>query len=114
MNIFSVETSHQPSFFFPRYRQRSLRRGHRRHQLLLPLGDPPGLSHLASQVLVKVSHAEHSDEESDGDGGGGGRAVGRFLDISRVSLTTTSCVRGVKCGITGTQLRQLHIWLHGR
>lgn len=114
MNIFSVETSQQTSFFCPRYRQRSLRRGHRRHQLLLPLGDPPGLSHLASQVLVKVSHAEHSDEESDGDGGDGGHTGGRLLVHSHVSFTTSSRLWGLKCGITGLELQLLSIRSHGR
>merc|ERR1712106_1309274 len=48
MNIFSCYNSSKSTFFYPRYRLEALKKGHRRHQLILSLGSPNNSSQFPS------------------------------------------------------------------
>jgi len=67
MNIFSCYNSSKSTFFYPRYRQEALKKGHRRHQLLLPLGSPNSLCQfpLAPHCISGCNYAT-GDEDDDG------------------------------------------------
>ena len=79
MNIFSCYNSSKSTFFYPRYRLEALKKGHRRHQLLLlSLGSPNNITQFLTAPLY-ISEVAYAPEDEDDDGGadGGGGVVCR-------------------------------------
>merc|ERR1711915_802060 len=68
MNIFSCYNSTKSTFFYPRYRLQALKKGSRRHQLLLPLGTPNNVTQFPT-VPHCISEGQFASEDEDDDGG---------------------------------------------
>merc|ERR1712002_1002118 len=76
MNIFSCYNSSKSTFFYPRYRLEALKKGHRRHQLLLlSLGSPNNTTQILKAPIC-ISEVAYAPEDDDGGADGGDGAGG--------------------------------------
>jgi len=81
MNIFSDYRSTKSTFFYPRYRLESLKKGFRRHHLLLPLGTPTYLPQYPT-ALHCIGLSYDASEDDDDDGGSGDIGGGCWVGVS--------------------------------
>jgi len=85
MNGFGTEQTTNSTFFFPLYRLRALRKGHRRHQLQL-LGDQTD-TYRRLTGLVNHNTLQHVQDDDDGDGDGNCPSI---PDISNQQFSSSS------------------------
>ena len=86
MNIFSCYNSSKSTFFYPRHRLEALKKGHRRHQLLLSLGSPNNSSQFPTAPLC-ISEVAYAPEDEDDDGGADGSDGVAGWSVCRVPPT---------------------------